>query len=98
MITQSDIDKIAKSMKIEIDNNTKYINDIKNVIQYFNMLDNVDVNSIKIETMEITIESLREDKYIEYRNKLIYKLKTTKSIFLQKLLKVMLFHILISMF
>lgn len=75
MITKLDIKKIARSMKIEIDNVDQYVDDIEKVIQYFNILDKINVNSITIKLIETTIENLREDEYIEYQNKLIHKLK-----------------------
>lgn len=66
-------------MKIEIDDVDLYVEDIKQIIQYFDTLDRVNVNLTKTTFIETIIETLRDDKYIEYPNKLIYKLKNYES-------------------
>lgn len=79
LITKLDIDNIAKAMRIEINSTDQYIDDIQTVIQYFTMLDNVDVNSIQIELPETNLKNLRNDEHIEYDNKLIYAFKSYKN-------------------
>lgn len=78
MVTKEEIEKIAKLMRIELDDHTVHIDRIKKMIDYFGLLDKAGVDSEGFEIQEKPISEFREDKYIPYDEKLIEKLKNFK--------------------
>lgn len=78
MVTKEEIEHVSKLMRIEIDNHTEYIDKVQKIIDYFDILDEAGVESEELNIKEISINELREDKYILYDDKLIEKLKNYK--------------------
>jgi len=78
LVTEEEIEHVAKLMKIEIDDHEEYIEKVKKIIEYFDILDKADVESEELSVQEIPIINLREDKYIPYDKKLIEHLKNYK--------------------
>ncbi|MFN3654623.1 MAG: aspartyl/glutamyl-tRNA amidotransferase subunit C [Candidatus Nitrosotenuis sp.] len=78
MVTKEDIEHIAKLMRIEIENPDEYFERIQKILNYFDTLDEADIESEEIPVQEVTINDLREDKYIPFESKLISKLKHYK--------------------
>lgn len=74
MVTQKEIEHVSKLMKIDIDDHREYVDKVKKMIGYFDMLDSAGVESEEISMPEIQISSLREDKHIPFSDKLIEKL------------------------
>ena len=75
MITEEEIERVSKLMKIDIDDHKEYVNKVQTMIDYFDVLDSADVESEEISMKEIPISNLREDKYVPFNEKLIDKLK-----------------------
>ena len=83
LITKEDIEHVARLMRIDIDNPDEYFERIQKVLNYFDILDRVDIESEEIPVQEVTISELREDKYIPYESKLINSLKNYKGTFIR---------------
>ena len=78
MVTAEEIERVAKLMRIEMDDHSEYIERVKKMLGYFDLLDKANVESEDIDYRMIPIENLRKDEFIPYDEKLIEKLKNYK--------------------
>ena len=83
MVKRQEIERLGDLIKIELKNPEKYVKQVEQIINYFESLDNIEISSDTILTQELTLEKLREDKYIPYDEKLVEKLKHTKENFVK---------------
>lgn len=82
MVSQKEIEHVAKLMRIELDDPTIYQR-IEKMIGYFDILDSAGVESEEIFFREISLANLREDKYIPFDEKLIEKLNHYKGTYVR---------------
>lgn len=82
MVSQKEIEHVAKLMRIELDDPTIYQR-IEKMIGYFDILDSAGVESEEISFREISLTNLREDKYIPFDEKLIEKLNHYKGTYVR---------------
>ncbi|MEM2160261.1 MAG: hypothetical protein QXN55_04830, partial [Candidatus Nitrosotenuis sp.] len=66
MVTKEDIEKIAKLMRIDIDNSDEYFERVQKVLSYFDILDKADIEGEEIPVQQVAISDLREDKHITF--------------------------------
>ena len=78
MVTIEEIEHVSKLMKIDVDNHSEYVDKVKKMISYFDILDSAGVESEEIVMPEISIESLRKDEFIPFEDKLIEKMNHYK--------------------
>ena len=78
MVTVEEIEHVSKLMKIEVDDHSEYVDKVKKMISYFDILDSAGVDSEEIVMPEILIESLRKDEFIPFEDKLIEKMNHYK--------------------
>ncbi|HIH99661.1 MAG TPA: hypothetical protein HA347_05650 [Nitrosopumilus sp.] len=78
MVTVEEIEHISKLMKIDVDDHSEYVDKVKKMISYFDILDSAGVESEEIVMPEISIESLRKDEFIPFEDKLIEKMNHYK--------------------
>ena len=78
MVTIEEIEHVSKLMKIEVDDHSEYVDKVKKMISYFDILDSAGVESEEIVMPEISIESLRKDEFIPFEDKLIEKMNHYK--------------------
>ncbi len=83
MTIKNEIEQIARLMKIEITDYDEYVNDIEQILAYFKIIDNINVDLINMKFIEMSLENLRDDKYIQYNEKLIDHLKHYDSNFIR---------------
>ena len=83
MVTQEEIEHVSKLMKIEIDDHREYVDKVKKMIEYFDVLDSAGVESEEISMHEIQISSLREDRHIPFSDKLIERLNHYKGTYVR---------------
>ena len=82
MVTQKEIQHIAKLMKIELIDPSIYER-VDKMLGYFDILDSAGVESEEITFREIPITNLREDKYIPFDEKLVEKLNHYKGTYVR---------------
>ncbi len=70
-------------MRIDIDSPDEYFERIQKIMNYFDILDKADIESEEIPVQEVTINELREDKFIPFESKLITNLKNYKGTFVR---------------
>jgi len=78
MVTVEEIENVSKLMKIDIDDHSEYLDKVKKMISYFDILDSAGVESDEISMPEISIESLRKDEFSPFEGKLIEKMNHYK--------------------
>ena len=78
MVTEEEITQVAKLMKIELDDHSEHMKRVQKMLEYFDILDNANVENEEIIVQETDLEKLRDDKYIPYDQKLLKFLKTYK--------------------
>ena len=83
MVTVEEIEHVSKLMKIDVDDHSEYLEKVKKMISYFDILDSAGVESEEISMPEIPIEQLRNDEYIPFGDKLIEKMNHYKGTFVR---------------
>lgn len=83
MVTEEEIERVSKLMKIDVDDHKEYVDKVQSMINYFDILDSAGVESEEITMHEIPISSLREDEYIPFNDKLIEKLNNYKGTYVR---------------
>jgi len=83
MVTEEEIEHVAKLMHIDIDNHVEYIEKVQKIMEYFDVLDSAGVESEEITVKEIPISKLRADEYVKYDGNLIDILKKYKENFIR---------------
>ena len=83
MVTEEEIERVSKLMKIDVDDHKEYVDKVQSMINYFDILDSAGVESEEVTMHEIPISSLREDKHIPFNDKLIEKLNNYKGTYVR---------------
>jgi len=83
MVTEEEIETVAKLMRIDIDDHKEYVDKVHAMIDYFDILDSAGVESEEISMPEISISNLREDEHIPFDEKLIEKLNHYKGTYVR---------------
>ena len=78
MVTEEEITRVAKLMKIELEDHSEHMKRVQKMLEYFDILDNANVESEEIIVQETDLEKLRDDKYVPYDQKLLKFLKIYK--------------------
>ena len=78
MVTEEEIAQVAKLMKIEIEDHSEHVEKVQKMLRYFDILDEANVESEKLENPGIKLDKLRNDRYISYDKKLLKFLKIYK--------------------
>ena len=72
------IARVAKLMKIELEDHSEHVKRVQKMLEYFDILDKANVESEEIIVQETDMDELRDDRYIQYDEKLLKFLKTYK--------------------
>ncbi|NWJ89905.1 hypothetical protein HX856_01530 [Marine Group I thaumarchaeote] len=78
MVTEEEIARVAKLMKIELEDHSEHVKRVQKMLEYFDILDKANVESEEIIVQETDMDELRDDRYIQYDEKLLKFLKTYK--------------------
>lgn len=83
MVTEEEIERVSKLMKIDVDDHNEYVDKVQTMINYFDILDSAGVESEEITMPEIPVSSLRKDEHIPFNDKLIEKLNNYKGTYVR---------------
>ena len=75
MVDEQEIIKVAKLMKIDLDDHSEHVGRVKKMLEYFDILDQIDLSSEEIISQQKSLIDLRKDKFIPNDEKLIESLK-----------------------
>ena len=78
MVTEEEIARVAKLMKIELEDHSEHVIRVKKMLEYFDILDKANVESEEIIVHETDMDKLRDDKHIPYDEELLEFLKIYK--------------------
>ena len=83
MVDKKEIEHLSDLVKIEIKDPQKYILQVEQILNYFERLDKVEITTEDLLRQELTLDDLRDDKFVPYDDNLIEKLKNTKDNFVR---------------
>ena len=75
MVDEEEIIRVAKLMKIDLEDHTEHVDRVKKMLEYFDILDQIDLSSEEIVSQEKALDELRRDEFIPNDKKLIESLK-----------------------
>ncbi len=78
MVTEEEIEQVAKLMKIDVHDHKEFVEKVHDMINYFDILDSAGVSEEEISMKDLPLTSLREDKHIPFGENLIEKLNNYK--------------------
>jgi len=76
LVTEEEITHVAKLMKIDLEDHSTHIKRVQKMLEYFDILDNANVESEEITVQETELDKLRNDKHIPYGKNLLKFLKS----------------------
>ena len=76
LVTEEEISNVAKLMKIDLEDHTDHIKRVQKMLEYFDILDNANVESEEITVQDTDLDKLRDDKYNPYDKNLLKFLKS----------------------
>jgi len=83
MVDKKEIEHLSDLIKIEIKDPQKYILQVEQILNYFERLDKVEITAEDLLSQELTLDNLRDDKFVPYEDNLIEKLKKTRENFVR---------------
>ena len=83
MVTEEEIEKVAKLMKIDVHDHKEFVQKVHDMINYFDILDSAGVENEELIARETPLSDLRSDKHIPYKEKLIENIKHYKGTFVR---------------
>ena len=75
MVNEEEISEVAKLMKINLEDNSDHVKRVQKMLEYFDILDDANVESEEIIVQETDLGKLRNDKYNQYDKNLLKFLK-----------------------
>ena len=75
MVDEEEIIRVAELMKIDLKDHGEHVNRVKKMLEYFDILDQIDLSSQEIKSQEKSLTELRKDEFIPNDKKLIESLK-----------------------
>ena len=76
LVNEEEISEVAKLMKIDLEDHSTHVKRVQKMLEYFDILDSVNVESEEITVQETDLDKLRDDKYIPYNKNLLKFLKS----------------------
>ena len=76
LVSEEEISEVAKLMKIDLADHNDHIKRVQKMLEYFDILDNANVESEEIIVQETDLDKLRDDKYNPYDKNLLKFLKS----------------------
>ena len=76
LVSEEEISEVAKLMKINLEDHSDHIKRVQKMLEYFNILDNANVDSEEIIVQDTDLDKLRDDKYNPYDKNLLKFLKS----------------------
>lgn len=83
MVSEEEIEKVTKLMKIDVDDHREFVDKVHTMIDYFDLLDSAGVEDEEITMSDVPLSLLREDKHIPFEESLIEKLNNYKGTYVR---------------
>lgn len=72
---EEEIIRVAELMKINLEDHGQHVGRVKKMLEYFDILDEANIESEDLIVQETDVDKLRDDKHIIYDKKLLKFLK-----------------------
>ena len=76
LVSEQEISEVAKLMKIQLEDHSEHLKRVQKMLEYFDILDNANVESEEITVQETDLDKLRDDKHYPYDKNLLKFLKS----------------------
>ena len=76
LVNEEEISEVAKLMKIDLEDHSDHVKRVQKMLEYFDILDDANVESEEIIVQETDLGKLRNDKYNQYNKNLLKFLKS----------------------
>jgi len=76
LVSEEEISKVAKLMKINLEDHSDHVKRVQKMLEYFDILDNANVESEEITVQETDLDKLRDDVYTPFNKNLLKFLKS----------------------
>ncbi len=83
LVTEEEIEQVAKLMKIEVDDHKEYVEKVHEMIDYFDILDSAGVGDEEIKMKSLPLSNFRKDEHIPFEENLIENLKHYKGTYVR---------------
>lgn len=83
MVSKEEIEQVTKLMKIDVHDHKEFIDKVHAMIAYFDILDSAGVQDEEIVMKDVSLSSLRDDKYAKYQDNLIERLNHYKGTYVR---------------
>tara|TARA_Y100000590_G_scaffold306424_1_gene345709 strand:+ start:703 stop:969 length:267 start_codon:yes stop_codon:yes gene_type:complete len=80
---EEEIIRVAKLMKIDLDDHSEHVGRVKKMLEYFDILDQIDLSTEEITSQQKSLDELRKDQFIPNDKKLIESLKNFREHYIQ---------------
>ena len=67
--------RVAKLMRIRIDDEKEHVKRVQKILEYFDTLDAANVESENLESNSMSVEDLRDDVHSKFKGSLIDQIK-----------------------
>ncbi len=75
MVESEEIMRVAKLMRIRIDDEKEHVKRVQKILEYFDTLDAANVESENLESNSMSVEDLRDDVHSKFKGSLIDQIK-----------------------
>ena len=76
LVNEEEIIEVAKLMKIELADYNMHVKKVQKMLEYFDILDEANIESEDLIVQETDVDKLRDDKYDPYNKDLLKFLKS----------------------
>jgi len=83
LVNEEEISEVAKLMKINLEDHNDHVKRVQKMLEYFDILDEANIESEDLIVQETDIDKLRDDKHVIYDKKLLKFLKNYKETYVK---------------
>ena len=83
MVDEDEIIRVAELMKIDLEDHIEHVSRVKKMLEYFDILDQIDLSSEEITSQEKTLSELRKDEFLPNDKILIESLKNFRELYVR---------------
>ena len=80
MVESEEIMRVAKLMRIRIDDEKEHVKRVQKILEYFDTLDAANVESENLESNSMSVEDLRDDVHSKFKGSLIDQIKNSRHV------------------
>lgn len=83
MVTEEEIERVARLMGLEVDDHSEYVEKVHAMIDYFEILDSAGDGSEAVSMPAVPVSRLRPDEHVPFGDPLIESLKHSRGTYVR---------------